>query len=195
MPPRKSKRGKKDVEKVYDLPDLDPFQQYAKVFSPEGNMRFITVTNDGTLVSCHLCGKMRKRQWVQKNDIVVISLRDEMALGNHKKHGTLMKGDICAKVGPELYGKLKKIEGFNLLKTLNVHDDGTVVLGSGAAGGGFGADDDAGYEFVYDGEEDDEDDGNDSDSSGASHDSQKKDRRKKTGQARKELTAADIDAI
>ena len=195
MPQKNSKRGRKVVEKVHDLPDLDPFQQYAKVYSAQGERRFLTVTNDGTVVSAHVCGKMRKRVWVQKNDIVIISLRDEMAMGNDKTHGLITKGDICAKVPQELYGKLKKIDGFNLLKTFNEKSDGSIVLGSGAEGGGFGADDDAGYEFVYDGEEEDEDDGNESDSSSASHDSQKKDRRKKTGQARKELTAADIDAI
>lgn len=196
MPSQKNvKRGKKFLEKVYDLPDLDPFQQYAKVFTPQGEGRFLTITNDGEVVSAHVCGKMRKRVWVQKNDIVVISLRQDLAMGNDKTHGNIMKGDICAKVPNELYGKLKKIDGFNLLKTINVKDDGSVILGSGAAGGGFGADEDAGYEFVYDGEDEDEDDGNDSDSSGASHDSKKKERRKKTGQARKEITDAVIDAI
>jgi hypothetical protein len=104
-----------------------------------------------------------------------------------------MKGDICAKVPQELNGKLKKIYGFNLLKTINQKNDGTVILGNGAEGGA-GADDDIGYEFVYEGEED-EDDGNESDSSAASHDSAKKERRKKAGQARKEMTEVDIDKI
>jgi initiation factor 1A len=195
MPSKKNAKRHKRAsdEKVVELPDLDPFQQYAKVFAPKGELRFDVVTNDGTMVSAHLCGKMRKRQWVQKNDIVVISLRDDLAGELSKTHGHIMKGDICAKVPQELYGKLKKIDGFNLLKTINQKNDGTVILGNGAEGGA-GADDDIGYEFVYEGEED-EDDGNESDSSAASHDSAKKERRKKAGQARKEMTEIDIDKI
>lgn len=177
--------------------DIEWGQQYARVIRGDGDGRFIVITNDGQMVSALVCGRMWKRVWINKDDIVVISLREGMDQANNKTYGEMMKGDIISKISPSVYGKLKRLDGFILLNTgalkeesgkvsLNVietNDTSNQTVNTTAA-----------FEWDYNGDEDD-DEGNESDSSSASHDSKKKEKRKKAGQTRKELTNADIDAI
>lgn len=203
MPPnnkRTNRANRKELAKTLDndLPELDKWHQYAKVFKAEGDGKFIVLLNNGRMAVTSVCGKLWKRVWIVKNDIVVVSLRDEMAPTIHKTYGKMIKGDICGKIPENLYGKLKKIEGFNLLKTLNENLDGSVTLGNTkASGGGCGKEDsdDEGFEFVYDGEEDEEGDEDEEDDDAASFDSYKKEKSKRAGQARKELTEEDIKDI
>ncbi len=163
-----------------DLPDIDDLQQYAKVYKAEGNEKFIVLLNNGELAAVHLCGKMRRRVWVGKDDIVIVSLREGFAKEDHAIFGKIVKGDICGKIHTTMYKHLKKIEGFNLLKQIVTQDNGAVSLGSSAAAGGAGGSD-ALYEYVYEGEDEGKEDSGDE--SDVSHDSQKKEKRKKKGQA------------
>jgi initiation factor 1A len=189
MPPMNKKRlraANKALAKAADddLPDMDEHQQYAKVYKLEGDGKFIVLLNDGDMAAVHICGKMRRRVWVMKDDIVIVSLREGFAKEDHASYGKITKGDICGKIPTTMYGKLKKIEGFNLLKQFVTQDNGTVTLGSSAAAGGAGTGPtDALYEYVYEGEDEEEKDSGDE--SDVSHDSQKKEKRKKKGQALK----------
>lgn len=197
MPPINKKRlraANKALAKAADdeLPEMDDLQQYAKVFKAEGDGKFIVLLNNGELASVHICGKMRRRVWIMKDDIVIVSLREGFAKEDHASYGKIMKGDVCGKIPTTMYGKLKKIEGFNLLKQVVTHDNGSVTLGSSAAAGGDGAcANDALYEYVYEGEDEEEPDSGDE--SDVSHDSQKKEKRKKKGQALK-FNTTEVDS-
>ncbi len=194
--PKNVKKGKNSSTTLeQETIDIEYGQQYARVIRGDGDGRFIVITNDGQNVSALVCGRMWKRVWINKDDIVVISLREGMDQANNKTYGEMMKGDIVSKISPTVYGKLKRLEGFVLLNagalkedsgkvTLNVIENAetTTEVNTTAA-----------FEWEYAGDE--EDDGNESDSSAASHDSKKKEKRKKAGQAKKELTNADIDRI
>lgn len=195
--PKNVKKGKNSsTNSEQETIDIEWGQQYARVIRADGDGRFIVITNDGQMVSALVCGRMWKRVWINKDDIVVISLREGMDAANNKTYGEMPKGDIVSKISPTVYGKLKRLDGFVLLNSGALKEEaGKVSLNviettdsSGTASGG------AGFEWDYAGGED-EDDGNESDSSAASHDSKKKEKRKKAGQARKEITNNDIDAI
>ena len=110
--------------------DIEPGQQYARVIRGDGDGRFIVVTNDGQNVSALVCGRMWKRVWINKDDIVVISLREGMDSADNKTYGVMMKGDIVSKISHTVYGKLKRLEGFVLLNSGALKEDsgGKVVL-------------------------------------------------------------------
>lgn len=191
---KKGKNSSTNLEQ--ETIDIEPGQQYARIIRGDGDGRFIVVTNDGQNVSALVCGRMWKRVWINKDDIVVISLREGMDSANNKTYGELMKGDIVSKISPTVYGKLKRLEGFVLLNSGVLKEDGgKVVLNtiepSNASEPMISTA--AAFEWEYAGDEDD--DGAESDTSDASHDSKKKEKRKKAGQSRKEMTNADIDAI
>ena len=126
--------------------DIEPGQQYARVIRGDGDGRFIVVTNDGQNVSALVCGRMWKRVWINKDDIVVISLREGMDSADNKTYGVMMKGDIVSKISHTVYGKLKRLEGFVLLNSGALKEDsgGKVVLNviepTGGAGGATTAD-------------------------------------------------------
>ena len=195
--PKNVKKGKNSSTTLeQETIDIEYGQQYARVIRGDGDGRFIVITNDGQNVSALVCGRMWKRVWINKDDIVVISLREGMDQANNKTYGEMMKGDIVSKISPTVYGKLKRIEGFVLLNagalkedsgkvTLNVIEQNPTTTTAGA--------NPAAFEWDYAGGE--EDDGDESDSSAASHDSKKKEKRKKAGQAKKEITNAEIDRI
>ena len=51
-------------------------QEYAQITNCKGNCRFDVICSDGKNRAAILCGSMRKRKYVQLNDIVLVSLRD-----------------------------------------------------------------------------------------------------------------------
>ena len=73
---KKHKRGKKDgfVTKILRL--KEDGQEYAQIKALKGNCRFDVICFDGKERMANLCGAMRKRKFVNQNDIVLVSLRD-----------------------------------------------------------------------------------------------------------------------
>jgi initiation factor 1A len=182
-----------------ELPDVEPGQYFGRVLRCLGSKNFLIYRNDNKQVFCKVRGSLRRRVWIKVGDVVLLSMRVELADTDNKTFGSLERGDILASIDSTLYGKLKKMDDFNQRLLLNLEsltsDDGKmkalpVMTGGGA--GGYDEDDD-----IFDrGEESDEpDDGEESDESSDSHDSRKKDRRIVAGRARKELTNDEIDKI
>ena len=75
-------------------------QEYAKINKILGNGRFELNCNDGTQRLGHLRGKMKKRQWINKDDTVLVGLRDYQD----------NKADIIHKYTPEEVNKLTSLK-------------------------------------------------------------------------------------
>ena len=73
---KKHKRGKKDGFETKILRLKEDGQEYAQIKALKGNCRFDVICFDGKERMATLCGAMRKRKYVNQNDIVLVSLRD-----------------------------------------------------------------------------------------------------------------------
>ncbi len=73
---KKHKRGKKEGYETKALRLKEDGQEYAQITALKGNCRFDVKCFDGTDRMATLCGAMRKRKFVNMNDIVLVSLRD-----------------------------------------------------------------------------------------------------------------------
>ena len=74
---KKHKRNKKQndyVEKTLRLKEEG--QEYAQITRCLGNCRFTVMCFDGKERMATMCGGMRKRRFVNQNDIVLVSLRE-----------------------------------------------------------------------------------------------------------------------
>jgi translation initiation factor 1A len=71
------KKGKRIVATVRQLVYKDEGQDYGLVKKKMGDCRFMVVLQtDAREIICHVRGKMRKREWVNEHDIVLVGLRD-----------------------------------------------------------------------------------------------------------------------
>ena len=75
---KKFKKGKKnrfsDDKKQLIKKDPEESQEYAQVVNPKGNGRFELLCCDGGKERMGIvCGKMRKRVWINRGDLVLIS--------------------------------------------------------------------------------------------------------------------------
>ena len=73
---KKHKRGKKDGYETRALRLKEDGQEYAQITACKGNCRFDVQCFDGKERMATLCGTMRKRKFVNMQDIVLVSLRD-----------------------------------------------------------------------------------------------------------------------
>lgn len=193
----KGNKRARNSETKQELPDVEPGQYFGRVLRALGSKNFLIYRNDDKQVFCKVRGSLRRRVWIKVGDVVLLSMRVELADTDNKTFGSLERGDILACIDPSLYGKLKKITDFNQRLLLNLEsltsDDGKLktlpMMGGGA--GAYDEEDD-----IFDrGDESEPDDGEESDESSDSHDSRKKDMRIVAGRTRKELTNDDIDKI
>ena len=73
---KKHKRNKnRDIE-TKAIRFKEEGQEYAQITKCKGNCRFDVKCSDGKDRAAILCGTMRKRKFVNLNDIVLVSLRD-----------------------------------------------------------------------------------------------------------------------
>ena len=73
---KKHKRNKnRDIE-TKTIRYKEDGQEYAQITKCKGNCRFDDRCSDGKERAAILCGTMRKRKFVNLNDIVLVSLRD-----------------------------------------------------------------------------------------------------------------------
>eukprot|EP00808_Paulinella_micropora_P017860 g46449.t1 len=71
------RRGKKDgMDESKDLTLKEEGQEYAQVIKMLGNGRLEGKCFDGRTRLCHIRGKMRKKQWVNTGDIILVGLRE-----------------------------------------------------------------------------------------------------------------------
>ena len=75
---KRYKRNKNQVKenKTTRLKDVTQSQEYAQITKCLGNCRFEGLCFDGKKRMASMCGKMRKRVFVNAHEIVLVSLRD-----------------------------------------------------------------------------------------------------------------------
>ena len=75
---KKYKRNKNQVQenKTTRLKDVTQSQEYAQITKCLGNCRFEVLCFDGKKRMAIMCGKMRKRVFVNAHEIVLVSLRE-----------------------------------------------------------------------------------------------------------------------
>ena len=73
---KKHKRNKNQVVHEKTLRLKEDGQEYAQISRCLGNCRFTVLCFDGKERMATMCGGMRKRRFVNQNDIVLVSLRD-----------------------------------------------------------------------------------------------------------------------
>ncbi len=73
---KKHKKGKKNNFQTRELRFKEIGQEYAQIKRCNGNCRFDVFCFDGKERMATLCGTMRKRKFVNLNNIVLVSLRD-----------------------------------------------------------------------------------------------------------------------
>lgn len=82
MPKNKGKggknrrRGKNESDQKRELNFKEDGQEYAQVVRMLGNGRLEAHCFDGTKRLCHIRGKIRKRVWINVDDIVLLGLRE-----------------------------------------------------------------------------------------------------------------------
>lgn len=94
---KRHRRGKKNAAadgavKRVDMPEGKD-QKYAKVISMMGDRRIQIETTEGTTLIGHIPGKFRKRVWINKGDIVLVSLRAFESQSKDKEQ----RADVLAK--------------------------------------------------------------------------------------------------
>lgn len=134
MPKNKGKGGKNRRRGKNDNDDdkrelifKEDGQEYAQVTRMLGNGRCESKCFDGTTRLCHIRGKLRKKVWVNAQDIVLVGLREYQD----------DKADIILKYSPD--------EARNLIKYGEIPDNTTI--NENAAEGEEGED---GDEVVFD---------------------------------------------
>jgi translation initiation factor 1A len=74
---KKKRKGKKGgFQETRELIFKDEEQEYAQVVKMLGNGRLDAKCADGKSRLCHIRGKMRKRVWINTDDIILLGLRD-----------------------------------------------------------------------------------------------------------------------
>lgn len=75
---KKYKRNKNVIQenKNTRFKDENESQEYAQITKALGNCRFEVLCFDGKNRLATMCGKMRKRVFVNQNDLILVSLRD-----------------------------------------------------------------------------------------------------------------------
>jgi translation initiation factor 1A len=113
---KKAKRGKNQSDApVKELILREDGQEYAKVIKMLGSCRVSALCNDGKQRQCLIRGKMRKKVWIKKDDIILIGLRDF-------QDG---KADVIGKYSDEEARRLEKMGELCTMKPRE-EDDGIV---------------------------------------------------------------------
>ncbi len=117
--------------------------------------------NDNKIRLCHICGAMKKFNWLAVGDLVLISLRDfeKKPEPGSKEYE---KGDIVAKYDSEHLGKLKKLPDINQKLFMQLETvDGKILAEIGSKEESKmilpGEDDDGGIEFDRSNEKEEKD--------------------------------------
>lgn len=93
--------------------DKSQSQDIARVLRPLGNCNMLLLCNDGKQRLGHIRRSIKKGTRILTGDIILYSIRAENLGSATQTNSKLEKTDILAKYAPELYSKLKKMEGIN----------------------------------------------------------------------------------
>jgi initiation factor 1A len=78
---KKYKSSKHSQESKAILHPVEEGQQIGRILKVLGNKRMIVYCNDNTQRICKIRGALGKRSWIEKGDIVLISIREDLAAG------------------------------------------------------------------------------------------------------------------
>jgi len=118
MPKNKGKggksrrRGKNDANEQFNKRELrgkDEGEEYGQVIKMLGNGRLEAFCYDGKTRQCRIRGKLQKKVWINKDDIILVSLRDF-------EDG---KCDVIHKYTPDEIAQLKKSGKLPTKATIN----------------------------------------------------------------------------
>jgi translation initiation factor 1A len=114
---KKYKSSKNSTESKAVLYTIEEGQQIGRIVKVLGNKRMVVYCNDEVQRICKIRGSLGKKVWIAKGDIVLISIREDLAAGTtgttHKVDVSDERGDILEKYDTSIIGKLKKEEGVN----------------------------------------------------------------------------------
>ncbi len=141
-------------------------QMYARILRNLGGRNMLVYCNDNKIRLCHICGAMKKFNWLSVGDLVLISLRafEKKPEAGSKEYE---KGDILAKYDQDHLGKLKKMPDINpkLFMQLETMDGKVLAEIGDREATTRHQDDDGGIEFDRSGDDsEEEEDGSDSES-------------------------------
>jgi initiation factor 1A len=125
----------------------EPGQMPARALKLLGNRQVLCYCNDDVVRNCHICGRMKGRQYINIGDVVLISLREWSANTAQKD---VKLGDIVNVYGREHYSDLRKDPEVNnrLLQQLELSNGFTMEsLGKDCSGNTLGLPEDDGILF------------------------------------------------
>lgn len=96
------RRGASEGDGRRELQFKEDGQEYAKVTKILGHCRMMVYCFDGVKRMAHIRGKMRKKEWVQNGDIVLVGLREFQ----DDKADILVKYSVDEARNLRLYGEL-----------------------------------------------------------------------------------------
>jgi len=155
MPPNtKGGKGYKKKKKVSSQASKElvqivrePGQMPARALRLLGNRQVLCYCNDDVIRNCHICGRMKGKQWVNIGDVVLISLRDWSTNTAQKE---VKLGDIVNVYTREHFSSLRKDPEVNnrLLMQLELSNGYTMdSLGQDCSGAVINLPQDDGIEF------------------------------------------------
>jgi len=107
MPNKVGGKNYKKSKHATDEPilyEVLPGQMYARVVKLVGGCNALVYCNDGKERICHIRGNMRKKVWIDKGDIVLVSLRE---FDESTRPSDIDRGDICAKYDTRVIQRLQ----------------------------------------------------------------------------------------
>ena len=116
---KKYKSSKHSQETTALMHEIASDQQIGRTMKVLGNRRMLVYCNDNTQRICKIRGALGKKSWINVGDIVLISVREELAAGStgsialSKVDISGERGDILAKYDSKVISQLKKTEGIN----------------------------------------------------------------------------------
>jgi translation initiation factor 1A len=118
----KKGKAKGENDENEEFIDIQPDQYIARVMRLLGDRNVMCYSNDNIVRICHICRKMKGREWIGVGDIVLISLRYmECATG------TIKRGDVLAKFPSEQVRHLQKDPNANPRLFIKLEEDKTVT--------------------------------------------------------------------
>ena len=140
--------------------DALPDQYIARAIRILGDRNILCYCHDNVVRICHVCRRMKGREWVEQGDIVLVSIRDFSSLTDDPNPKKISRGDILAKYIPEQVRHLKK-EGMNKRLFMKLETAGVITMQHvGKDMGGqrldFEMEGDDGFDFESGSEEEDE---------------------------------------
>ena len=108
---KKHKRNKAQGQLTKVLHHKEEGQEYAQVIGAKGNCRFDLKVFDGKQRLGILCGAMRKREFINARDVVLVSLRD-------------FQDDKCDIIGLYDENQVRKLKELNEIPSnINLNED------------------------------------------------------------------------